>query len=262
MEKYTVYGLLLLLSWGFCACGGGDLSYRMADFERLGNAADTLGDPLCASMNFRYPVFSSADTTVSARANRGVEGVMFAPSGRVDTLCADLFARWESYRAHAAQRDDDTAQDDDESLFFPWHYAATLQVQGRCRGLLSLVYTVSTDAHIAGDDPFFPRKYFVLEQKSGRFLSAAEVFSDTTAVRRLITAVFLKASGVSPGMSLREQGIVLPPDGLLPLTDDFALDEQGNAVFHYDMQAIAPTVFSEDEVQVPGAWLEPLFKTR
>lgn len=261
MKKYAAYIFLPVLSLVAGACAQQDLSYRMAELERFRTPSDTLADPLCASMNFRYPVFSSPDTAAAGRANRGVAQALFGPRGEADALCADFFGRWESYRAQYEQ-DDDPAQDDDEPVLLPWHYAATLEVQGRCRGLLSLVYTVSTDAHLPADERGFSRKYFVLEEKSGRFLSASDVFSDTTAVRRLITAVFLRTSNVSPEMSLQEQGIVVPPDGLLPLTDDFALDEQGDAVFRYDMQAIAPTVFSEDELQVPGAWLETLFKNR
>ena len=103
------------------------------------------------------------------------------------------------------------------------------------------------------------RKYYVLDSREGTLLSAAEVFSDTLALRKLLTATFLEKLKVTPGMPLKEQGILLPADGQLPLTDDFRISSQG-ATFRYDMSAIAPTILPESEVFLPAEVIEPLYK--
>ena len=139
----------------------------------------------------------------------------------------------------------------------PWYYAASLEVEADYRGCLSLAYTVSTNALDTPGSPL--RKYYLLDSRKGTLLSAAEVFSDTLALREMLTDTFLEKLGLTPGMPLQEQGILLPADGRLPLTDDFRISSQG-ATFRYDMSTLAPTILPESEVFLPAEVIEPLYK--
>ena len=267
MKNTAGYAVLFALSLALFGCADKTLSYRMVGREYYQPDCYTLsGGEGCASMSFLYPQFSSVDTVSAARANRWVSDMLFAPQGQAEALSASFFAHWETFRNESLEQDSSAEHDDDddthEHVLLPWHYAASIEPQGCYRGMLSFAYTVSTDALYLKPSREDDRKYFVLDRKSGRLLSVCDVFTDTLAVRRLVTAVFLEAAGVVPGMSLTEQGVLPGTDGLLPSTDDFAIDSHGNAVFRYDMQALAPTVRSEDEITVPLALLEPLFNPR
>lgn len=65
----------------------------------------------------------------------------------------------------------------------------------------------------------------------------------------------MRSNGISEGISLAEQGVMLS-DGLLPLTDDFAVCDTA-VVFHYDMSEIAPNLLPDDDIRVPVGKIEP-----
>lgn len=265
MKKHLIPTALFSLVATLWGCSPQELSYRMEDFSANNPDGDTLSGEASARVSLRYPVFSSAAPAEADRANHVVDSLVFGAQGSADTLCTRFFRRWEDFRNAMQGTPDPSSRQNDEALeqetesdyLSPWYYAASLEVEADYRGCFSLAYTVSTNA-LDAPQPLV-RKYYVLDSREGTLLSAAEVFSDTLALRKLLTATFLEKLKVTPGMPLKEQGILLPADGQLPLTDDFRISSQG-ATFRYDMSAIAPTILPESEVFLPAEVIEPLYK--
>lgn len=265
MKKHFAPVVLFSLVAALWGCTSQELSYRMADFSANNSGGDTLWGEAGARVSLRYPVFSSVSPTEADRANRVVDSLVFGAQGNADSLCAQFFRRWERFR-HAAQEalasevrqsTADLEQEAESDYLSPWYYAASLEVEADYRGFLSLAYTVSTNALDTPGSPL--RKYYLLDSRKGTLLSAAEVFSDTLSLREMLTDTFLEKLGLTPGMPLQEQGILLPADGRLPLTDDFRISSQG-ATFRYDMSTLAPTILPESEVFLPAEVIEPLYK--
>ena len=194
MGKNTGLLVLFALSAVLCGCGEKTLSYRMADFSRKEPGCDTLSGEMCATVNLRYPVFSGGNEAAAEAANETIAGIVFGEMRTADSLCGVFFGQWEKFNSenkpdtHPAEDEKESDHQEDAGYVSPWYYAASIDVKGEYRGCLSLAHTVSTNAFFARK-PFI-RKYFVLNGKSGILLSPADLFSDTLAVRKVVTAVF------------------------------------------------------------------------
>ena len=145
------------------------------------------------------------------------------------------------------------SHDQEEDEYFPevWYYSRTADVCGHGRGFVSLMFRTATNSTVYQ----YGRKYASLSLHDGRLLAPEDVFSDTSAIRRVISSEFMRSNGISEGISLAEQGVMLS-DGFLPLTDDFAVCDTA-VVFHYDMSEIAPNLLPDDDIRVPVGKIEP-----
>ncbi|HIT97918.1 MAG TPA: hypothetical protein IAC44_03670 [Candidatus Merdimorpha stercoravium] len=265
MKKHFIPAALFSLVAALWGCSPQELSYRMEDFSANNPDGDTLSGEAGVRVSLHYPVFSSASPADADRTNRVVDSLVFGAQGSADTLCARFFRRWDAFRnamqgtpdPSSRQNTEPTEQEAGSDYLSPWYYAASLEVEADYRGCLSLSYTVSTNALDAPGSSL--RKYYVLDSRQGTLLSAAEVFSDTLTLRKLLTDTFLEKLEATPGMPLQEQGILLPADGQLPLTDDFRISPLG-ATFRYDMSAIAPTILPESEIFLPAEVVGPLYR--
>lgn len=241
------------------ACARQELSFDMTGIHRYEQGCDSLQGAVCASVNLRYPVFKGEDEKAVAASNALIGDILYGAMGTADTLCSRFFTQWgnirDSLAADSCGQEEDHIHDEDE-FPAPWYYNAVLEAAGTRGRLLSFRYRVATNSPFA---VVSPRKYYTLDAESGMSASAGGVFTDTIGLRRMLTRVFLQQVGATNGIPLAEQGINLPEDGLLPLTDDFALDRDG-AVFHYDMNKIAPNILPEGDVFLPENMVGSLYK--
>ena len=240
---------LLILSAAGCARK--ELSFDMAGIHRYEQGCDSLQSAVCASVNLRYPEFKGENEKAVTAVDSLVNRILYGNMGNADALCARFFARWEIVRdrlaADSCTLDGEHIHDEDE-FPAPWYYNAVLEADGARGRWMSFRYRVTTNS------PFTvvasPHKYYTLDKQTGALVRAGEVFADVLELRRMLTRVFLQQVGATNGIPLAEQGINLPADGLLPLTDDFALNADG-AAFHYDMNKIAPNILPDGDVFLP-----------
>lgn len=243
----------------FAACSAGDAAeppYVMENIRRYEPGCSSGDDRVCASVQLGYPVFSDAESSQSLNSN--VSDLLLDGFGSVDSLCNAFFGQWAGYRetvfsdtlGHAHV---DMSHDQEEDEYFPevWYYSRTADVCGHGRGFVSLMFRTATNSTVYQ----YGRKYASLSLHDGRLLAPEDVFSDTSALRRVISSEFMRSNGISEGISLAEQGVMLS-DGLLPLTDDFAVCDTA-VVFHYHMSEIAPNLLPDDDIRVPVGKIEP-----
>lgn len=213
---------------------------------------------MCASVQLSYPVFSGTETARILNAN--VSRLLLDDYGSVDSLCSAFFRQWAGYRDSAfydtlGHGHNGIRHEQEEDEYFPsvWYYSRTAEVCGQNMGVVSLVFRTATNSTVYQ----YGRKFASFSVSDGRRLIPSDVFSDTAAVRRVISGEFMRANGISEVISLSEQGVMLR-DGLLPLTDDFAILDTV-VVFHYDMSEIAPNLLPDDDIRVPVVKIEPFF---
>lgn len=246
--RIACFFLLILSATG---CARKELSFDMVGIHRNEQGCDSLQSAVCASVNLRYPEFKGEDEKAVATSDSLVKRILYGDMGSADTLCSRFFARWEVVRDRLAAdncgQEEDPVHDEDE-FPAPWYYNAVLEADGARGKWMSFRYRVTTNSPFAVVAS--PHKYYTLDKQTGTLVRAGEVFTDVLELRRMLTRVFLQQVGATNGIPLAEQGINLPVDGLLPLTDDFALDADGT-VFHYDMNKIAPNILPDGDVFLP-----------
>lgn len=254
----TVFFSLVILSAAGCARK--ELSFDMAGIHRYEQGCDSLQSAVCASVNLRYPVFKGEDQKAVAAADSLVKAVLYGDMNYTDTLCARFFARWgmvrDSLAIDSCTQDGEHIHDEDE-FPAPWYYNAVLETDGAHGKWMSFRYRITTNSPFSAVAS--PHKYYTLDKQTGALVCAGEVFADTLELRRMLTRVFLQQVGATNGIPLAEQGINLPADGLLPLTNDFALGADG-ATFHYDMNKIAPNILPDGDVFLPESMVGSLYK--
>lgn len=258
VDKITTVAAVCSL---FAACSAGDTAsplYVTENIRRYEPECSSGDDRVCASVQLSYPVFSDAESQQALNSN--VSDLLLYGYESVDSLCNAFFRQWAGYRDSVfydtlGHTHGDMSHEQEEDGYFPdvWYYSRTADVCGHGRGIVSLMFCTATNSTVYQ----YGRKYASLSLYDGRLLALEDVFSDTAAVRRVISGEFMRANGISEGISLAEQGVMLS-DGLLPLTDDFALCDTA-AVFHYDMSQIAPNLLPDDDIRVPVVKIEPFF---
>ncbi len=253
-----VFFFLFILSAVGCTRKG--LSFDMAGIHRYEQGCDSLQSAVCASVNLRYPVFKGEDQKAVAEADSLVKAVLYGDMDNAEMLCTRFFARWgmvrDSLSIDSCTQNGEHIHDEDE-FPAPWYYNAVLEADGVRGKWMSFRYRVTTNS------PFgvvhSPAKYYTIDRQTGVLISVGEAFADTLELRRMLTRVFLQQAGATNGIPLAEQGINLPADGFLPLTNDFALGADG-ATFHYDMNKIAPNILPDGDVFLPENMVSSLYK--
>lgn len=255
-KKITISAVCSLLA--ACSAGNAEAPQYVMENIAINEPGCSSGDGrICASVQLSYPVFSGTEEGVET-LNSNVTGLLLDGYASVDSLCGVFFRQWSVFRETAfsdtpGHAHGDMAQAQEEDEYFPdvWYYSRTADVCGHGRGFVSLMFRTATNSTVYQ----YGRKYALLSLPDGRILSPEDVFSDTEAVRRIISSEFMRSNGISEGISLAEQGVMLS-DGLLPLTDDFAVCDTV-AVFHYDMAEIAPNLLPDDDIRIAVGKIKP-----
>ena len=206
-----------------------------------------LSDPACSDTTectevyISYPVFDTQDNPSILEINRRIYAQAAGGLDQSVEESADSFMM--GYRVYA----DDMKKLGSDTPVFPWtlnNEVVTLVSSAKMIVTECKFYTFTGGAHGNYGSNF--RNYDVPQ---GKIYQMEEVFSDTTALQKIVTESFIEQYRLDPDLSFDKQGYFIEDD-LVPLTDNFALLPFG-VLFYYNVYEIAPYASGPVKITVP-----------
>lgn len=213
----------------------------------------------CTSFYLSYPVFAKKlfSSVAVDSINASVYRQMAGPEAKTTEQLADEF--FEGYKSYIADRLEIAREESDSTMagFIPgWYYNAECFVV--VNGPKLIVTGLKFSQFEGGAHGLYGMSYSNYDMATGRMLTLDDVFSDTLALDKKMTELFIGQKELDANIPLSEQGYFID-NNLLPLTQNFALTPEG-VVFYYNVYEIAPYSDGPSCVKVPYEELSDILK--
>lgn len=138
---------------------------------------------------------------------------------------------------------------------FGWYVKIFAEITYESTNLIS--FRIDSESFTGGAHPNSSTSFFIIDVKSGRELSTADIISDTTSFKKLLELEFRKQKEMIDGQSFADRGFYIN-DGDFLLNDNIGITDE-SVLVHFNPYEIAPYSEGATTLEVSKDSMENLF---